>query len=61
MLVRKVIITNAALSDSVVFEELLDLNNASHDSGRFPILARLISGKTHARLDPYNQGFGSRQ
>lgn len=43
-LVRKVIITNAALSDSVVFEELLDPNNPSRDSGCFPILARLISG-----------------
>jgi len=41
--VRKVIITNAAVSDSVVFEELLDPNNTSRDSGCFPILARLIS------------------
>jgi IS5 family transposase len=30
-LVRKVIITNAAVSDSVVFEELLDPNNTSRD------------------------------
>ena len=43
-LVRKVITTNAALSDSIVFVELLDPNNTSRDSGRFPILARLISG-----------------
>jgi IS5 family transposase len=30
-LVRKVIITNAAVSDSVVFEDLLDQNNTSRD------------------------------